>query len=48
MRDALSDLDQVIAFAGDTISVDDIHGIFGTLSADVLASLVGACGRPTS
>ena len=40
MRDAQSALDQVIAFAGDTISLDDVTTVLGLVGRDVLFDLV--------
>lgn len=39
-RDALSVLDQAYSFAGDAVTMDDIHLITGTLSNDMLQSLI--------
>ncbi len=40
MRDALSILDQVIAYSGSKIEIDDIHEINGTLSQETLRNFV--------
>jgi DNA polymerase-3 subunit gamma/tau len=40
MRDAQSALDQVIAFAGDTISLDDVTTVLGLVGRDVLFDIV--------
>ena len=42
MRDAESALDQVIAFAGSTISVDDVATVLGLVGRDLLFDLVAA------
>src|SRR6266550_60221 len=42
MRDAQSALDQVIAFAGNTISVDDVSTVLGLVGRDLLFDLVDA------
>jgi DNA polymerase-3 subunit gamma/tau len=42
MRDAQSALDQVIAFAGTTIGVDDVSTVLGLLGRDLLIDLVQA------
>ena len=42
MRDAQSALDQVVAFAGRTISVDDVSAVLGLVGRDLLFDLVGA------
>jgi DNA polymerase-3 subunit gamma/tau len=42
MRDAQSALDQVIAFAGKTISVDDVSTVLGLVGRDLLLDLVEA------
>jgi len=42
MRDAQSALDQVIAFAGDTIGVDDVSTVLGLVGRDLLFDLVEA------
>jgi DNA polymerase-3 subunit gamma/tau len=40
MRDAQSALDQVIAFAGETISVDDVSTVLGLVGRDLLFDLI--------
>jgi len=42
MRDALSALDQVIAFAGSTIGVDDVSTVLGLVGRDLLIELIEA------
>ncbi len=42
MRDAQSALDQVIAFAGNTITVEDVSTVLGLVGRDLLFDLVGA------
>src|ERR1051325_1073227 len=42
MRDAQSALDQVIAFAGNTIGVDDVATVLGLVGRDLLFDLVDA------
>ena len=42
MRDAQSALDQVIAFAGNTIGVDDVSTVLGLVGRDLLFDLVDA------
>jgi len=42
MRDAQSALDQVIAFAGKTIAVDDVSTVLGLVGRDLLMDLIGA------
>jgi DNA polymerase III subunit gamma/tau len=42
MRDAQSALDQVIAFAGNTIAVDDVSTVLGLVGRDLLFDLVDA------
>ena len=42
MRDAQSALDQVIAFAGQTIAVDDVSTVLGLVGRDLLFDLVQA------
>jgi DNA polymerase-3 subunit gamma/tau len=42
MRDAQSALDQVIAFAGSTVSVDDVSTVLGLVGRDLLFDLVDA------
>ena len=42
MRDALSSLDQLIAFTGDRITEEDALGVFGLVSRKALEDLAGA------
>jgi len=42
MRDAQSALDQVIAFAGNTITAEDVSTVLGLVGRDLLFNLVGA------
>ncbi len=42
MRDALSSLDQLVAFKGNTIGEEDALGVFGLVSRGALESLAGA------
>ena len=42
MRDALSSLDQLIAFTGDHITENDALGVFGLVSRQALENLAGA------
>ncbi len=42
MRDAQTALDQVIAFAGDTITVDDVSGVLGLVGRDLLLDVLSA------
>lgn len=42
MRDALSSLDQLISFKGDTVTEDDALGVFGLVSRSALENLAGA------
>jgi DNA polymerase-3 subunit gamma/tau len=42
MRDAQSALDQVIAFAGTTISADDVATVLGLVGRDLLFDLIEA------
>ena len=42
MRDAQSALDQVIAFAGNTIAVDDVSTVLGLVGRDLLFDLIDA------
>ena len=42
MRDAQSALDQVIAFAGQAITVDDVSTVLGLVGRDLLFDLIGA------
>jgi DNA polymerase-3 subunit gamma/tau len=42
MRDAQSALDQVIAFAGQTITLDDVSAVLGLVGRDLLFDLIGA------
>ena len=45
MRDALSSLDQLVAFKGDKVSEEDALGVFGLVSRSALESLAGAILR---
>jgi DNA polymerase-3 subunit gamma/tau len=45
MRDAQSAFDQVIAFAGDTISPDDVTTVLGLVRRDLLIDIAEAVGR---
>jgi len=45
MRDAQSALDQVIAFAGQTISIDDVSTVLGLVGRDLLFDLIEAVVR---
>ncbi len=45
MRDAQSALDQVIAFAGKTITADDVSTVLGLVGRDLLFDLVDAVRR---
>ena len=42
MRDALSTLDQVIAFCGDTVSDEDLQGLLGLVSRSLLLATIRA------
>ena len=42
MRDALSSLDQLISFKGDTVTEEDALGVFGLVSRSALEGLAGA------
>src|SRR5688572_11073130 len=42
MRDAQSALDQVMAFAGQTITVDDVSAVLGLVGRDLLFDLIAA------
>jgi DNA polymerase-3 subunit gamma/tau len=42
MRDAQSALDQVIAFAGQTITVEEVSAVLGLVGRDMLFDLIGA------
>jgi DNA polymerase-3 subunit gamma/tau len=42
MRDAQSALDQVIAFAGQAITVDEVSAVLGLVGRDMLFDLIGA------
>ena len=42
MRDAQSALDQVMAFAGQTITVDDVSTVLGLVGRDLLFDLIEA------
>ena len=45
MRDAQSALDQVIAFAGSTITADDVTGVLGLVRRDLLVEIASAVAR---
>ncbi len=45
MRDALSSLDQLISFRGDTVTEEDALGVFGLVSRAALEDLAGAILR---
>ena len=45
MRDAQSAFDQVIAFAGTTITADDVTTVLGLVRRDLLIEMVGAVAR---
>ncbi len=45
MRDAQSAFDQVIAFAGETITADDVTAVLGLVRRDLLIDLAEAVGR---
>jgi len=45
MRDALSSLDQLVAFKGDKVSEEDALGVFGLVSRSALEGLAGAILR---
>jgi DNA polymerase-3 subunit gamma/tau len=45
MRDAQSALDQVIAFAGETITSDDVGTVLGLVRRDLVLDIVEAVGR---
>ena len=45
MRDAQSALDQVIAFAGDTITADDVTVVLGLVRRDLLIEMADAIAR---
>ena len=42
LRDALSSLDQLISFKGDTVTEEDALGVFGLVSRSALENLAGA------
>ena len=42
MRDAISLLDQVVSYSEDTITVDDVHAIKGSISHDVVLDIAKA------
>ncbi len=48
MRDALSIMDQAIACCGTTLSADVVRGLVGTVSSDVLESVMDAVARNSS
>ena len=48
MRDAQSAFDQVIAFAGQTITVDDVSTVLGLVGRDLLFDLIEAVSRRTA
>ena len=45
MRDAQTALDQVIAFAGDTITLDDVSSVLGLVGRDLLLDVLAAVAR---
>ena len=45
MRDAQSAFDQVIAFAGTTVTPDDVSGVLGLVRRDLLIEMAGAVAR---
>jgi DNA polymerase-3 subunit gamma/tau len=45
MRDAQSALDQVIAFAGDTVTADDVTAVLGLVRRDLLIEMTDAVAR---
>ena len=45
MRDALSSLDQLVAFRGDKVTEEDALGVFGLVSRSALEGLAGAILR---
>ena len=45
MRDALSSLDQLVAFKGDKVAEEDVLGVFGLVSRSALEGLAGAVLR---
>src|SRR4029450_5872992 len=45
MRDAQSAFDQVIAFAGESITADDVSTVLGLVRRDLLFDVAGAVGR---
>jgi DNA polymerase III subunit gamma/tau len=45
MRDAQSALDQVIAFAGESIGADDVASVLGLVRRDLLIEIAGAVAR---
>jgi DNA polymerase-3 subunit gamma/tau len=48
MRDALSIMDQAIASCGDTLSVDAVCGLVGTVGSDILEDVMDAVARNSS
>src|SRR5207247_6356886 len=42
MRDAQSLLDQLLAFGGDRLSIEQVHKLLGTADEDQVAALAGA------
>ena len=48
MRDALSIMDQAIACCGTTLGADVVRGLVGTVSSDVMESLMDAVARNSS
>ncbi|MGA9565756.1 MAG: DNA polymerase III subunit gamma/tau, partial [Candidatus Korobacteraceae bacterium] len=48
MRDALSIMDQAIASCGDTLSVDVVRGLVGTVGSDILEDVMDAVARNSS
>src|SRR5262249_44831344 len=46
MRDAQSLLDQLLAFGGDRLTVDQIHGLLGTANEDRVAEMAAAVLEP--
>ncbi len=48
MRDALSIMDQAIASCGDSLSVDVVRGLVGTVGSDILEDVMDAVARNSS